>query len=151
MDIRMALRDEVPALLGLYRHLSPEDAPCDVSTALKNFDRIGAYPGSGILVATRGDAIVGSVTMILVPNLTRGGAPYVLVENVVTHADHRGQGIGKAMLAEVARRAWAAGCYKVMLMTGSQRDSTLGFYRAAGFEQSKTGFQIRRLPPREQG
>ena len=55
------------------------------------------------------------------------------------------------MLAEVARRAWAAGCYKVMLMTGSQRDSTLGFYRAAGFEQSKTGFQIRRLPPREQG
>ena len=96
MDIRMALRDEVPALLGLYRHLSPEDAPCDVSTALKNFDRIGAYPGSGILVATRGDAIVGSVTMILVPNLTRGGAPYVLVENVVTHAAGRAS----------ARRCW---------------------------------------------
>jgi len=33
-------------------------------------------------------------------------------------------------------------------MTGSQKPSTLAFYEAAGFEQSKTGFQARRLPAR---
>lgn len=42
--------------------------------------------------------------------------------------------------------AWEAGCYKVMLMTGSKRPETLRFYADAGFEQSKTGFQIRRPP-----
>jgi hypothetical protein len=35
-----------------------------------------------------------------------------------------------------------------MLMTGSKKPSTLAFYASAGFEQNKTGFQIRRLPPR---
>jgi hypothetical protein len=36
----------------------------------------------------------------------------------------------------------------VMLMTGSKRPSTLAFYASAGFEQSKTGFQVRHLAPR---
>jgi len=35
-----------------------------------------------------------------------------------------------------------------MLMTGSKKASTIAFYEAAGFEQIKTGFQIRRLPVR---
>jgi hypothetical protein len=44
--------------------------------------------------------------------------------------------------------AWQVDCYKVMLMTGSKRTSTLAFYTSAGFEQNKTGFQIRCLAPR---
>jgi len=35
--------------------------------------------------------------------------------------------------------------YKVMMMTGSKQGSTLGFYRAAGFTQDQTAFQIRRF------
>jgi hypothetical protein len=42
------------------------------------------------------------------------------------------------------------GSYKVMLMTGSKDLATLAFYTSAGFEQSKTGFQVRRLPARAQ-
>lgn len=152
MKIRDAVDGDVPELLALYRYLTPEDPPCDARHAQEVLKRIAAFPGSAVLVAETEDgaapALVGSVTMIVIPNLSRGGAPYALIENVVTHGDRRGQGIGKAMLADAAERAWAAGCYKVMLMTGSRRASTLGFYRAAGFEQSKTGFQMRRRPAR---
>jgi hypothetical protein len=35
-----------------------------------------------------------------------------------------------------------------MLLTGSENPATHAFYRAAGFEQSKTGFQVRRLAKR---
>jgi GNAT superfamily N-acetyltransferase len=70
--------------------------------------------------------------------------PYALIENVVTHTDHRNRGFGKAILKAATERAWVEGCYKVMLMTGSKRPSTIAFYGAAGFEQTKTGFQIRR-------
>jgi hypothetical protein len=31
------------------------------------------------------------------------------------------------------RPAWAAGCYKVMLMTGRKDEATFSFYGAAGF------------------
>jgi hypothetical protein len=37
--------------------------------------------------------------------------------------------------------AWAAGCYKVMLATGSREEATLRFYEKAGFLRGvKTGF-----------
>jgi len=35
-----------------------------------------------------------------------------------------------------------------MLLTGSKTPATLKFYKDVGFEQNKTGFQIRRLPVR---
>ena len=85
---------------------------------------------------------------MVVPNLTRSGRPYGLIENVVTHADHRVRGYGKQLLQAAITAAWDADCYKVMLMTGSKEPSTLAFYASAGFEQSKTRFQVRRLPSR---
>jgi hypothetical protein len=46
-------------------------------------------------------------------------------------------------------KAWELDCYKVMLLTGSKDPATLGFYQSAGFEQTKTGFEKRRLPRRQ--
>jgi GNAT superfamily N-acetyltransferase len=57
---------------------------------------------------------------------------------------HRGRGYGKATLDFATTHAWQQGCYKVMLMTVSKEAATLEFYRRAGFEQTKTGFQKRR-------
>jgi GNAT superfamily N-acetyltransferase len=79
-----------------------------------------------------------------VPNLTRGGAPYALIENVVTHADHRKKGYAAAVIGRAVEEAWKAGCYKVMLLTGSKNPATLRFYENCGFVQDKTGYQIRR-------
>jgi hypothetical protein len=46
-------------------------------------------------------------------------------------------------------RAVEQDCYKVMLLTGSKNPATLKFYSDVGFEQNKTGYQIRQLPVRE--
>ena len=91
-------------------------------------------------------AIVASCTLIVIPNLTRGGQPYGLIENVVTHVAFRERGFGKQLLQAAVAAAWQADCYKVMLLTGSKDPATLRFYAEAGFEQSKTGFQARRVP-----
>jgi hypothetical protein len=40
--------------------------------------------------------------------------------------------------------AWSAGCYKVMLMTGSRKEETLRFYERTGFVSgAKTAFVAR--------
>jgi GNAT superfamily N-acetyltransferase len=57
-----------------------------------------------------------SCTLVVIPNLTRSGQPYGLIENVVTHSTYRGRGFGKHILQE-GRSAWKADCYKV---TGSK-------------------------------
>ena len=77
----------------------------------------------------------------MVPNLTHGQRPYALVENVVTHPDFRGHGLASACLAAARELAALQGCYKIMLMTGSKRESTLRLYERAGYNrQDKTAF-----------
>ncbi len=148
MNIRFADRHDIPHVLKLYRHLDPDDKETTLEDAVENWERLRLYSGSDIFVGCAGETIVTTCTLVVIPNLTRGGAPYALIENVVTDPAYRNNGYGKAVLKAATEAAWRAGCYKVMLLTGSTRPATLTFYQNAGFEQSKTGFQIRRIPPR---
>ncbi|UFZ08406.1 GNAT family N-acetyltransferase [Bradyrhizobium ontarionense] len=146
--IRDAVTADLQALQSLYQHLSTGDAVCSPDEAERIFARLLLYPGSTIVVGEVDSRIVTTCTLVVIPNLTRGGKSYGLIENVVTNADWRGFGFGRQVLSAATERAWAAGCYKVMLMTGSTKPQTLAFYERAGFAQSKTGFQIRRHPVR---
>lgn len=147
--IRAASREDLPELLQLYRHLIPAENLLDSEQAAQIWDRFSRYDGSAIYLGIRDGALVSTCTLVVVPNLTRGGASYALIENVVTHAEHRGRGHGKAVLEAAISAAWDRGCYKVMLLTGSKNPATLDFYRSVGFEHTKTGFEVRRVPPRE--
>jgi ribosomal protein S18 acetylase RimI-like enzyme len=146
--VRLAERDDLTELLRLYRDLIPDDAALSVEAATQHFDALKRIDGSGILVGVIDKTIVSTCTLVVIPNLTRGGQPYALIENVVTSMEHRGRGYGRATLQQAVSSAWDHGCYKVMLLTGSTKPETIGFYNSAGFEQNKTGFQIRRIAPR---
>ncbi|MGD0189871.1 MAG: GNAT family N-acetyltransferase [Rhizomicrobium sp.] len=124
----MAGRADLVAMLALYRHLNPDDPEADIERAGISWDALIASPIVEVLVLERAGAIVSSCTLIIVPNVTRGVRPYGLIENVVTHADHRRAGLASAVVAAALDRAWAATCYKVMLATGSQQPETLRFY-----------------------
>lgn len=79
-------------------------------------------------------------------NLTRNVRPYAFVENVVTHTDFRGRGYAKECLDYAKQLSQDADCYKMMLLTGSKSDSTLNFYKKAGYNcVDKTAF-IQWLP-----
>lgn len=143
LEIRMAGSDDLPGVLDLYQHLHAVDDRPSRASAEQALARLEGMPGSGVLIGSNEDGIRSSCTLIVIPNLTRGGRPYALIENVVTHASARGRGYGKAVLAAALERAWGQDCYKVMLMSGSQDVATLRFYRSSGFEQTKTGFQVR--------
>ena len=144
-DIRPARPDDLTAVLALYRQLNPADPPPDPACAAAAW---AALPSSGlttVLVAEQRGRLVSSCTLAIVPNLSRGARPYAVIENVVTDVDHRRRGLGRAVLKAAQDRAWDAGCYKVLLATGSKRESTLRFYDGAGFTRdAKTYFEIRR-------
>ena len=147
LEIRRATAQDLPALLTLYEHLTGEP-PFNIEKAKEVFLSFERYEGSQILVGWLGEQAVASCALVVVPNLTRAGAPYGLIENVVTHAQFRKRGFGRAVLKAAVAAAWAAGCYKTMLLTGSKSPEVLCFYEGAGFAQSKTGFQIRQIAAR---
>ena len=80
--------------------------------------------------------LISSCTLMVIPNLTRACRPYGLIENVVTHADFRNKGYGKAVLAQALEFAWSEHCYKVMLLTGRKDEATTRFYEGAGFDRN---------------
>jgi len=147
--IRSLEQADLAALLDLYRDLNPTDPPLAPEDATSAWRQLSNYSGSAIFVGVQENVLVTSCTLIVVPNLTRGGLPYALIENVVTDAKYRKQGHGAAVLKHAIAEAWKHDCYKVMLLTGSKNPATLKFYCGVGFEQNKTGFQIRQLPARE--
>lgn len=148
LHIRHANRDDLTGLLDLYQHLAPGDDRPGLDQAVQIFEKFAAYDGSAIFLGEHDGFLATSCTLIVVPNLTRGGSSYGLIENVVTHRDFRSRGFGKKILLAASEAAWQADCYKVMLMTGSKKTETISFYLGAGFEQTKTGFQKRRRPIR---
>lgn len=144
MTIREANVGDLDALLELYLDLHETAVPEDGPRLREAWRRILADDGHHIVVAERDGALVASCVCVVVPNLTRGARPYALVENVVTRADCRRQGLATACLDRARAIAEAAGCYKIMLMTGAKDAGTLEFYRRAGFRSDeKTAFILR--------
>ena len=104
--IRPASRADLPQLLALYPHLDPADRIPTLDVAERRLEELQKYEGSAIFVALREGDIVASCTLIVIPNLTRGGQPYGLIENVVTHLAFRGLGLGKQILKAAVEAAW---------------------------------------------
>ena len=91
--------EDLPALSGLYRHLNPDDLPCAPDLAAAGLAQLHRWPGCAVLLGWLEGVLVASCTLVVIPNLTRGGDPYALIETVVTHGAYRRQGAGKAILA----------------------------------------------------
>jgi GNAT superfamily N-acetyltransferase len=136
MNVRTIQPGELNELLALYAHLHESDDPLPESSIVQEvwrelmenprYQYFGGYVDS---------TLVSSCTITVVPNLTRACRPYGVIENVVTHASHRNNGYGKALLAHALSHAWSVDCYKVMLLTGRKDQATFQFYESAGFDR----------------
>jgi GNAT superfamily N-acetyltransferase len=144
--IRAANAWDLPGMLVLYRHLNPSDPVPDGPAARQAWDAMLASPFVTVLVAEGEEGmLLATCTLVVVPNLTRGVRPYALIENVVSHDEHRRQGLGQAVMRAALGLAWQADCYKVMLATGRKDESTLRFYQSVGMVRGgKTYFEARR-------
>ena len=145
MDIRTLQKNDLGQLLALYEHLNPNDRALPPRPQVEAiWDELLANPRYRYFGGFVGEQLVSSCTLTVVPNLTRGCSPYGLIENVVTHADHRNRGYGKALLKQAVESAWSDGCYKVMLMTSRKDPAVHNFYKSAGFDSGdKTAYVIR--------
>ena len=144
--IRFAGPGDFDAVMGLHRQLHPGEPATGDGADRRVFEQIVDDPALHLLVLEEDGGIVATTYLNVIPNLSRSVAPYAVIENVVVDEALRGTGIGQRIMAATLQVAWEAGCYKTMVMTGSKRPSTLGFYRACGFDQeAKTAFLAR--PP----
>lgn len=140
MTVRVLTASDAGDCIQLYRDLTVGPSPTDE----KLFSKVIQHPGTQVYGKVVDGCVVAMATLHILPNVTWGGRPYALVENVVTAAKHRGNGFGRETLEAARDAAWAQDCYKIMLLTGQGRNAT-GFYESVGFSRdNKFGMIIRR-------
>jgi N-acetylglutamate synthase-like GNAT family acetyltransferase len=145
-EIRPARANDLPELLELLHQLAtsgsaPAAYDTDEASASGAFAAIDADPSQTLLVAEDGGSVVGTLHLVIVPNLTHHAKPWAIVENIVVNELNRGAGLGRALLEEAVRRAVDAGCYKVQLLSRAEREGAHAFYGSLGFESSAVGFR----------
>lgn len=91
-----------------------------------------------VLVAERDGAVIGYLLGQAHHTFHANGRA-LWVEEVMVHTDHRGSGVGRALMAAAEDQAREAGAAYIALATRRAAD----FYSALGFEASATYFKRR--------
>jgi ribosomal protein S18 acetylase RimI-like enzyme len=147
VTFRLATRDDLPAIvrlladdaLGAQRELPAEPlAACYVHA----FDAMMAQGGNDLVLAVRGDTVVGCVQLTVIPGLSRAGALRGQLEGVRVAASERGQGVGERLVRAAIDRARSAGCTLVQLTCDRSRGDALRFYERLGFEPTHVGMKL---------
>lgn len=142
-SVRAAQISDLGALHSLLGQLHGSEAwPVGESArAGEKLSSIIAAPLRSLLVAELDGAVVGTVDVIMVENLTRGLMRWGVVENLVVSEEHRGNGIGHLLLAAASEAAVENGCYKLELVSAQHRSVAHRLYESAGFDAEVMGYR----------
>ena len=129
---------DIPALCDLLSLLFAQEADFTPDRArqerglrlILDDARVGA-----ILVARSGSAVVGMVNLLFTVSTAEGGR-VMLLEDMIVHPDHRGQGVGLLLIEAAIARAAAERCARITLLTDEDNNQAQWFYGRAGFRRS---------------
>lgn len=148
MIIRKAKGADANQLKTLYfeylTHFPPKEEQ-DMSLWQSLLEKFEKDENMYLLVAEEDGKVVSSVQMAIIEGLTHNVRPFAVIENVVTHADYRNRGLASSLLEKASEIARERRCYKVFLETGSNKESTLNFYRNNGFAIDEKHSCLKRL------
>jgi GNAT superfamily N-acetyltransferase len=142
MIIRKAILEDVSQLVKIIRELDwlpifPDLEDQSVERILmEQLSRCMADDSHLVLVAQNDSReIVGYCSAHWLPYLLLTG-PECYISELFVRSDHRNSGVGALLMSEMKREAVNRGCVRLMLITGSNRESyRRGFYSKQGWEE----------------
>lgn len=139
--IREAEENDLNQLLELYTQLGDNKVPQKSDGLFNLWNHIINDKDHHIVVYEDNGQIVSSCVCVIIPNLTHEQRPYAFIENVVTDERYRKKGLATKCLNFAKEIEVKENCYKMMLLTGSKKESILNFYKKAGYNSNdKTAF-----------
>jgi GNAT superfamily N-acetyltransferase len=137
----------LPRIVELLAQLSLDDPREDAGPPLpesyrRAFREIEADPRQRQLVVEAEGRLVGTASLMIVPNLSHQGQPYAIIENVVVDAAERGGRYGELLLRRAMEEARRAGCYKLSLTSNKRRKDAHRFYERLGFRATHEGYRV---------
>ena len=137
---RRARADDVPDIvrlladdpLGATRERYESPLPESYARA---FRAIEQDANNELVVACRGERVVGVLQLTCIPSLTYQGGWRALIEGVRVDSGERSQGLGKILFEWAIARACERGCHMVQLTTDKARPDAKRFYESLVINQ----------------
>lgn len=134
LRIRMATIEDVPAILGFIEQLADYEQLRHEVLATDGMLRetlFGATPSAEVLIATLEGRAVG-FALYFGTYSTFLARPGIHLEDLFVVPEARGAGVGRALLAELARIARDRGCGRLEWAVLTWNAPAIGFYRQLG-------------------
>ncbi|MGH3449017.1 MAG: GNAT family N-acetyltransferase [Nocardioidaceae bacterium] len=144
--LRRAERTDVAAIVDLIvadQIGATRDGGADLAPYRRAFEAINADPAQLLLVAVADERVVGTMQLTVIPGMARRGALRAQIEAVRVATDHRGNGLGGAMMRWAIEEARRRRCALVQLTTDKRRTDAHRFYARLGFTASHEGMKLR--------
>ena len=134
ITIRPAARNEVPLVLDFIRELARyERLEHEVSASEAELSEVlfGDRPYAEVLFACSGGIPVG-FALFFHNFSTFKGRPGIYLEDFYVRPEARGRGVGKRLLAHLARTALERRCARLEWAVLDWNEPSIGFYRSLG-------------------
>lgn len=142
---RTATTDDIPAIVGMLADDplgATRESPDDLAPYLAAMQQIEADPNQRLMVAARGEAVIGTLQLTIIPGLSRRGSSRSLIEAVRVASSERGSGLGTRLIEWAIQESRDQGCQLVQLTTDLSRKDAHRFYERLGFVGSHLGFKL---------
>jgi GNAT superfamily N-acetyltransferase len=138
MDVRLApaRREDVPIILDLIKGLAEYERLSHAVTATVadiEAGLFGAAPAAEVVLAWAGDRAVG-FALFFHNYSTFLGRRGLYLEDLFVVPEWRGRGVGRRLLAELARISIERGCGRMEWSVLEWNETAIGFYRRVGAE-----------------
>lgn len=136
--IEPATIDDLPQLADLLYDLFSQEADFvpNREKQLKGLRLILEQPSRGrIFVLRGGEKIIGMINLLITISTAEGGF-VLLLEDLVIHSGHRGQGYGGRLLEHALAYAREKRFLRITLLTDKMESRPREFYEQHGFRQS---------------
>lgn len=129
---------------GFFETLSNLKSVGELSGDLERSKRILHEIKSNLLykifVAVKDDGeVVGATTLLIEQKFIHNGGKAGHIEDVVTHKDFQGMGIGSSVVRKAIEAAKEAGCYKIVLDCSEEN---VPFYEKLGFRRHEVEMRL---------
>ncbi|MEU2827253.1 GNAT family N-acetyltransferase [Streptomyces lavendulae] len=145
LTIRPATEADLPAIVAMLADDplgATRESPEDLTPYVAALKRLADDPHQHVVVAVRGERVVGTLQLTIVPGLSRKGATRSIVEGVRVHAEERGSGLGTRFIEWAVERSRQENCQLVQLTSDVTRTDAHRFYERLGFTASHVGFKL---------
>ncbi|MFC0408702.1 GNAT family N-acetyltransferase [Roseomonas elaeocarpi] len=141
MPIRDAASSDIPAMTAIYAHhvahgtgTFEEEAP-DAAEMTRRFERAQKAGWAWLVFENEANEVVGYAYYAQFRD--RSAYRFTAEDSIYIRDDVRGQGVGKALVAELLARAEAAGFRQMLAVIGdSENVGSIGLHLSLGFRQT---------------